>query len=165
MLILGVDPGASGAIALYDTSVERITKIWDMPTKAIKVGTKERHHVCPHGVYTLLWESGANHIAIEQVGGMPGQSGAASFVFGAGYGILWGVAAALNMEINNPAPILWKAKMKVPREKHLAAAKATEIIPYFREAWKTKARADRAEAALIALYARRHVWTKEMMGV
>ena len=160
MLILGVDPGATGAIALYDTDVERVTKIWDMPTKTIKVGSKERSHVSPHGVYDLFWESGATHIAIEQVGGMPGQSGAASFVFGAGYGILWGVAAALGMEIDNPSPMLWKAKMRVPREKHLAASRATEIIPYFRDAWKLKGRADRAEAALIAVYARRHVWTK-----
>jgi crossover junction endodeoxyribonuclease RuvC len=159
MLILGVDPGLTGAIALYNTNSETVVQICDMPTKTVMVAGKARNAICYHGIVDTLRLLGATHIAIEKVNGIAGQSASAAFNFGAGYGALFAAAAALDMEIDNPAPMLWKAKLKVPSKKEFAIAKATEMMPYARSYWPLKKHDGRAEAALIALYARRHVWT------
>jgi crossover junction endodeoxyribonuclease RuvC len=159
MLILGVDPGIEGALALYDTTVEKIVSIWDMPTKSIMVSGKARKAVCPHGVVDMFRAIAATHAVIEKVGGIRGQSASAAFNFGAGYGAIMAAAAALDIEIDNPAPILWKAKLKVPAKKEFAIAKATEMVPYMRDQWPLKKHDGRAEAAMLALYGRRHVWT------
>lgn len=159
MLILGVDPGLEGALALYDTIVEKVIHVCDMPTKTIMVSGKAREEVCPYGIVDLFRLLEAKKVCIEKVGGQRNQSASAAFNFGAGYGALRAAAAALDMEIDNPAPILWKAKLKVPSKKEFAIAKATEMLPYAREYWPLKKHDGRAEAALIALYARRHVWT------
>lgn len=164
MIILGIDPGISGAVAYYDTNLEKVTHVCDMPTEMIEVSGKPRPRVSAHGVRDLLWTSGANHMAIEKVGGLPGQSGSASFNFGRGVGVIIGSAVAFDFQIEEVAPVTWKAKLRVPKDKVAAASRASEIIPHLAHEWRTKSRADRAEAALIAVYARRFLWTKETLG-
>lgn len=164
MIILGIDPGQSGAIAYYDTKLEKVTHVCDMPTETIEVSGRPRPRVSAHGVFKLLWESGSRYLALEKVGGLPGQSGSASFNFGRSVGVIIGSAAALEFEIEEIAPVTWKAKLRVPKDKVAAASRATEMIPHLSHEWRHKARADRAEAAMIAVYARRYLWTKETLG-
>lgn len=164
MIILGIDPGISGAVAYYDTNQEKVTHVCDMPTETVEVSGKTRPRVSAHGIYQLLWDSGANHVAIEKVGGLPGQSGSASFNFGRGVGVIIGSAAALQFQIEEIAPVTWKAKLRVPKDKVAAASRATEMMPHLSHEWRHKTRADRAEAAMIAVYARRYLWTKETLG-
>ena len=164
MIILGIDPGISGAVAYYDTKLEKVTHVCDMPTEMIAVSGKTRPRVSAQGVRELLWAAGSNHLAIEKVGGLPGQSGSASFNFGRGVGVIIGLAAAFEYQIEEIAPVTWKAKLRVPKDKVAAAARASEMIPHLAYEWKAKTRADRAEAAMIAVYARRYLWTKEVLG-
>jgi crossover junction endodeoxyribonuclease RuvC len=161
MKILGIDPGKTGAIALFDSDVGRngeITQIWDMPCHWVQVSGKPRSAVSATGVQQVLLEAGATHAVIEKVGGLPGQSGAASFVFGFGVGLIHASAIALALEIENPSPMLWKAKMRAPKNKNAARARATEMLPHARHWWPNVGHDGRAEAALLALYGARHVW-------
>jgi crossover junction endodeoxyribonuclease RuvC len=164
MIILGMDPGVTGAIAYYDTNVEKVTHVCDMPTEMIAVAGKSRPRVSAQGVRKLLWESNSSHLAIEKVGGLPGQSGSASFNFGRGVGVIIGIAAAMEFELEEIPPVTWKAKLRVPKDKVAAATRASEMVPHLAYEWRAKSHADRAEAAMIAIYARRYLWTKETVG-
>lgn len=161
MKIIGIDPGKSGALALFDSEVGRhgeITQIWDMPWQWVRVSGEPRKAVCAVGIQRTLLESEATHAVIEKVGGLPGQSGSASFTFGFGVGLVHASAIALAMVIENPSPMLWKAKMRAPKNKNAARARATEMLPHARHWWPNVGHDGRAEAALLALYGARHVW-------
>jgi len=164
MIILGIDPGITGAVACYDTNLEKVTHIYDMPTEMIAVSGKSRPRVSAQGVRELLWSSAASHMAIEKVGGLPGQSGSASFNFGRGVGVIIGIAATMEFQIEEIPPVTWKAKLRVPKDKVAAATRASEMMPHLSHEWRHKTRADRAEAAMTAVYAGRFVWTKETLG-
>jgi len=58
----------------------------------------------------------------------------------------------------------WKAKLRVPKDKVAAATRASEMVPHLAYEWRAKSHADRAEAAMIAIYARRYLWAKETVG-
>jgi crossover junction endodeoxyribonuclease RuvC len=149
---IGIDPGKSGAIAVLDGYGE-IVSIYDMPVVGNQVSG------------TLLCdmiddadESGPGPLAIdvvcviEQVHSMPKQGVASSFDFGKSYGIVLGVLAGARVHTEHVTPQRWKKAMRLTADKEMCRRRAIERWPRQADLFKRKKDADRAEAALMALW-------------
>lgn len=157
-MIIGIDPGASGALALVEKPAH-IVGVWDMPIKKEKarkrVDAFELRSLFDY-IVSLYEPKGC---VIEKVGGRPAQSASASFVFGVGYGMLIMLCAEHELRLDYVEPGIWKRAMRCPADKAEAVGRADEIFPSYRELFrngkhrgKDVLRPDRAEAAMLALW-------------
>ncbi len=160
-MIVAVDPGVHGAWCRYEPRLDSLA-VHDMPTFERKIaGAKTPRaflDVAALAEQFLLIDlrQGAPRqttLVIERVGGIPGQSAHASFVFGEGYGSIVTIALMLRWRIERIAPGTWKSALRVPREKSAARARACELLPAYAYQWPLKKHDGRAEASLLALYA------------
>ena len=159
MIFIGIDPGAKGAIAAWDGG-KRMTVV-DMPSQQIQVGRAVKYRVDARALFDLL-PSMANgepaFVALERVGGMPGQSAASTFTFGFSAALAYAAIVIAKMPMTHPTPQTWKKRLGVPGKKDAGfqgniARMAGERFPEHAHLWATATRLDRAEAALLALYA------------
>lgn len=154
-LFLGIDPGASGAIASLDED-GRLVAVADMPTCMVRVGKSDRARVSASLLRDLLAADAdaVTMIVIEKVGGMTGQSASASFTFGYGCGLVEGVAAALALPLVLVTPQSWKKSAGIPAAKGASREAAMRLWPAQAGLFARVKDDGRAEAALIA----RHGW-------
>lgn len=167
-MILGIDPGLSGALALYDPATQRILSIDDMPTWQSIVGKKTRKRIdavrlLQHFDYFKM--AGIRLAVIEAVGGRPQQSASAGFVFGYTVGVVYMACVAVRLPITTTPSAVWKRIMKVPGkgsgDDRAIVARADELMPDDRELWRGQKgglKIDRAEAAVIAKYGGDFLW-------
>jgi crossover junction endodeoxyribonuclease RuvC len=159
-LVLGVDPGLSGALALYDWSSGALVSVTDMPTFSPKLG-KQQLNV--HGLTTWLdgYAPKIRLAVVEEVGAMTyvdsggqtrGQGAAASFNFGKGYGVLIGALATCMVPIHFVRPSVWKMIVGVTRDKDTSLELARKLFPAHLDQFKRKKDDGRAEAALLARF-------------
>lgn len=149
---IGVDPGKSGAVAVLDAWGE-IVFMHDMPVVGNQVsGTLLADLIddaSPNGAGSLIADVVA---VVEQVHSMPHQGVVSSFDFGKSYGIVLGVLAGARVQIENVSPNRWKNAMHLSADKEMARRRAIERWPKNADLFKRKKDADRAEAALMALW-------------
>lgn len=152
--ILGVDPGLSGAFAVYGVK-DGAVHILDVPTTTREVNHKMKRQIDPYQVAAWL-ELNRPLIAfavVEKVGSMPGQGVTSSFNFGFTTGVIHGTIAACGIEIQTVAPQVWKRKFGLlGQPKDASRAEASRRLPQFTHLWPLKKHDGRAEAALLALY-------------
>lgn len=180
-MIVGIDPGFTGAIAFLDPSITRIEnrlEIYNMPV--LQVGITKVRRVKKDGVLSekpvkvntskmildlvelrniLSTVSGgtfrsADHVFIEKSQPMPKQGVAGVGNYMMGYGILIGMLSALRLAYTEVTPQAWKKVMMagMGREKSEAIVRARQVFPHNEF---QKGKDGRAEAALIAEYGRR----------
>jgi len=139
--ILGIDPGATGAIACVQPTEE----VWDMPAT-------------PHDLAALMrtFDPNATRVYVEDVHSMPRQGVVSTFKFGRGYGEILGVLAALGFPFVLVAPHRWKRAMGVDTgQKDAARRKAQQLFPTV--ALTRVKDQGRADALLLAEYGRTRV--------
>ena len=90
---------------------------------------------------------------VEAVAAMPGQGVSSTFRFGQAVGAVAGVTAALGLPIQWVAPGVWKRSLRLSADKEQSRQRALELWPGFASRFARKADHNRAEAALIGLYA------------
>lgn len=147
MRVVGIDPGASGAIVLLEDDVPIEWML--MPT--MKVGSATRVNAA--ALAKWFEDSQAGHVFIEQVGAMPGQGVTSMFNFGHSCGTVMGVVAALVIPHTLVTPQAWKkAAGLIGTDKDAARARAIQMWPHWRELDKKGAGQALADAALIARY-------------
>lgn len=169
MSVIGVDPGISGALALYDATGLYVD---DMPTFGIKVGKSIRKRVDAVALLEqleLYQMMGGSVVILEEVGGRPAQGASAAYVLGTVSGMIYMACVALKLPIEMVPPQKWKKALSVPGKKDAAGddkaaadaimRRAQEIMPH--EAHKLRgpmggAKLDRAEAAMLAYYGFMH---------
>ena len=106
--------------------------------------------------WNLKTETERTTVVLEQVGSMPGQGVASTFKFGKSFGILIGVAQALDMPTERVRPQKWKKEFElIGKDKDASRHKATELWPDMAEKWKLKKDNGKTDAALIAEWGRR----------
>lgn len=151
MRILGVDPGASGALVIIDTTTNTLTVI-DMPTVEIKRGTRMVRQVSAQHVADALCEAKIDHAFVEKVGAMPGQGVSSMFAFGRAAGVVEGVLAALRIPTTYVTPQEWQKNMRVIGGKDGSRNRASQLWPNQSQLFGRKKDDGRADAALIAGY-------------
>jgi len=130
--VIGIDPGISGAIAIFEDG--QLDTILDMPTLKIASGKTMKSHISAIGLVRILdtWtlvSDGQAHIVIEKVGAMPGQGVTSMFNFGRSAGIIEGVVSALRMPHTYVTPAAWTKAVGRAAGKDASRMRAMELFP------------------------------------
>ena len=149
MLIYGIDPGFTGAFALYWPDTGKL-EVHDMP---VMKNPKGKTIINPHGVLDILANEGGKSLAvIEQVSAMPGQGVSSMFRFGEGYGHLQMACAASKLPLQYVTPASWKRHFGLTSSKGLSRGLAMQRFPDQAQQFSRVKDDGRAEASLIALF-------------
>lgn len=146
--ILGIDPGLSGALALFEPATGSLD-IVDMPTLQLK-----KRVVNEYELARIIdnWSGRVREVWLEQVATRPGEGAVGAFTFGRGYGLIRGICAAHFLTIHDVTPQTWKSALKVKGDKDESRLRANTIFPRHAGHWPLKKHDGRAEAALIAMF-------------
>jgi crossover junction endodeoxyribonuclease RuvC len=147
MIVLGIDPGFSGALAVYDAGA-RALSVMDMP---VSPGTKGRVDLM-HAVLFDALDHPPCDVWVENVSAMPGQGVTSMFRFGQTVGAIHMAAAARGHALRLVTPAKWKAHFGLSRDKGASRGLAAQRFPHAADLFKRVRDDGRAEAALIALY-------------
>jgi hypothetical protein len=147
--ILGIDPGAHGAIAVLNENGE-LLELVDMPSTPEANGRPATNAPL---LARILARTHARVAFCEFVGARPTDAKVAAFAFGRARGCIEGCAGALGLPIVFLTPPTWKRLADIPpgaENKDLARTRAIARWPGHAEWFKRKCDVDRAEACLIA---------------
>lgn len=150
-VIIGIDPGITGAVARISNSSS--IQVEDMPIMAKGKGSsKVKNQVNAAALYDLLkgWAGFSGVVYCERISAMPGQGVASMFSMGDSFGVIRGVCASIGIPIVFITPPQWKKYFGLGKDKEICRAKAIEIFPYMPLAKKKDH--NKAEALLIAKY-------------
>jgi crossover junction endodeoxyribonuclease RuvC len=150
-MIVGIDPGASGALAFFDYNEGALT-IHDMPTMLVMRGKKEKKEISPQALASILRSPGIITATIEKVGAMPGQGVSSMWQFGRSVGMIEGTLAALTIPTSYVTPQQWRKSLNVREGKDGSRQRACELFPAYAHLFARVKDDGRAEAALIAYY-------------
>jgi|TARA_Y100001949_G_scaffold78178_1_gene66166 crossover junction endodeoxyribonuclease RuvC len=153
MIIIGIDPGVSGAICILTDG--KITEIYEMPTMID--GKKNKKQVNGAEVTNIINKELVNekdiNVVIEHVSAMPGQGVTSMFNFGQSFGVLKGICAALKLPVHFIRPVKWKKHFNlINTEKDASRTKVIEVFPYISSKISKKKDANKADAILIARF-------------
>jgi len=156
---LGIDPGLTGGIALLTESSPADTgsslNLWVMPTTR---WTKDRRMVDDVELSNILRSNGPiDHAFIELVHAMPKQGACSMFSFGAGWGMVRGICAGLQIPYSLVTPQQWQKVMLAGHPKGSEKTVASGYWPAecFIARGCRKIHDGLLDAALIAEYGRR----------
>lgn len=151
-VVLGIDPGVSGAIAVMSPTGD-LLDVFDMPILAD--GSKGRSTVNAPLLAAIIRETGATTAFVEFVGARPGEGAVGAFAFGRCRGVIEGVTAALGLPTVFLTPPTWKRAVGIPPgaagAKDAARSQVVRRWPALASKFARVKDDGRAEAALIAL--------------
>ena len=155
MIIIGIDPGISGAICFFEDGI--IKGVVEMPT--MTEGKKNKRQVNGPQIFKEISDMINNidkkniKVVIEHVSAMPGQGVTSMFNFGQSFGILKGICSAMHLPVYYVRPIKWKKYFNlINSEKDASRTRAIEIFPYFSSQLSKKKDSNKADAILIASF-------------
>ncbi len=153
MIIIGIDPGVSGAISILKS--KKVIEIYDMPTMID--GKKNKKQVNGSQVTNIIKERLNSEkevvVVVEHVNAMPGQGVTSMFNFGQSFGVIKGICAALSIPIHFVRPTKWKKHFNlIKTNKDASRTKVIEAYPEISSKLHRKKDSNRADAILIALY-------------
>lgn len=151
-LILGIDPGLTGGIALYSMIKHELVFVKAMPVKA----THQKHHA-PIDLKAIArfidpYTSRIRFAAIEDVHSMPNNGPVQAFKFGFATGLLHGICETLGLKVLPVSPAVWKCALNLGKNKKQSLALAQKLFPKDSEEFLLSKDDGKAEAALIARY-------------
>ncbi len=153
MIIIGIDPGISGAISVVEN--KKILEVYDTPTMID--GKKNKRQINSAQVSNIIKERLNTNkevvVVVEQVNAMPGQGVTSMFNFGQSFGVIKGICAALSLPIHFVRPTKWKKHFNlIKTNKDASRTKVIEVYPEISSKLHRKKDSNRADAILIALY-------------
>ncbi len=164
MIVLGVDPGMSGALAWLNGS-GALLRVEDMPVFEVLRNGKPRRELNVHGLALLLSDLKADVCFYEQVSGMEGDSPSSAFSFGRIAGAAEAVVKLAGARFEHVAPHVWKRAMGlIGTAKDQSRAKATNRWPDHAKTFSRKMDDGRPEAALLAEYGRQMLHKEGIFG-
>jgi len=148
-LFIGIDPGASGAIAVINIE-RKIILLQDWPGNEVSAASYIRD------VYNNKGKSSISAV-IEKAHAMPKQGVKSMFSFGMNYGIYLGILSTLGIPYITITPRIWqKGVISKAQDKKPALAAAQRMFPNAVLVGPRGGKRDgRADALLIADFCRR----------
>jgi crossover junction endodeoxyribonuclease RuvC len=154
-VILGVDPGLSGALAAVSLETGKLIAVYDMPTFSKKGSKKTINEINDQELAYLVGIIEPSLAVVEGVNAFPGQGVTSMFRLGAAYGTIKGVLAGMGIPFVTAHPATWKKDMRLSGDKALSRQTATRQWPDMSTHFKRVKDDGRAEAALLALWLQR----------
>jgi len=153
LILLGIDPGVSGALSVYEH--KKLVEVLDMPT--MSEGKKNKKQINSAQLSLEIKKringSDENAVVIEHVTAMPGQGVTSMFNFGQSFGVIKGICSALNLPVYFVRPVKWKKHFNlIGSSKDASRTKAIEMFPSFSDNMAKKKDANKADAILIGRY-------------
>ncbi len=155
MIIVGIDPGISGAICFFSNG--DVIDVIDMPT--MSDGSKNKKQVNGRQIFYEISELKKKfsfetfNVVVEHVTAMPGQGVTSMFNFGQSFGVIKGIFSAMEMPIFYVRPAKWKKHFNLLNsEKDSSRTKAIEMFPKISHKLSRKKDNNKADAILIAQY-------------
>ena len=155
MLIIGIDPGITGAICFFENG--EVRDIVEMPSMA--EGKKNKRQINGPQIYNEIsrriegLQKKNIAVVIEQVSAMPGQGVTSMFNFGQSFGVLKGICSAMQLPVHFVRPAKWKKYFNlIKTEKDASRTKVIEIFPYISSKLSRKKDSNKADAILIASF-------------
>ena len=142
MIVIGIDPGKSGALAVWDGGIDKAIKCPDSPEKMANI-------------FSSIMNNNKIVAYIEQVHAFPTDARSSAFKFGKNYGEWIGVLGTLKIRTIYVTPQKWmkyykeKLKIELPKDKQQRKRKLKEIAANYTDKKITLYNAD---AILIAVY-------------
>ena len=153
MIVVGIDPGLSGAIAILENN--KVLNIFDMPVMA--EGKKNKRQLNSAQLVSIIKDitkpDAEIAVVVEQVNAMPGQGVTSMFNFGQTFGAIKGVCAALELPIFFVRPSKWKKHFElINSSKDSSRTKVIEMYPSLSSKKKKKKDVNKSDAILIARF-------------
>lgn len=150
-MIVGIDPGLSGAIALLNP-ITRAVDLFDMPLVASKGGKPitDIHNLAR--LLSPMGTTGPDIAILEQVHAMPKQGVTSTFRFGQNYGAIQMALAGHGYFVHDVTPNAWKKYFRLNSDGDASRGLAIQRFPEMAGALKRVKDHNRAEAILLALY-------------
>ena len=153
MIVVGIDPGLSGAIAILENN--KVLNIFDMPV--MSEGKKNKRQLNSALLVSLIKDNIISHeevaVVVEQVNAMPGQGVTSMFNFGQTFGAIKGVCAALKLPIFFVRPSKWKKHFElINSSKDSSRTKVIEMYPSLSSQLAKKKDVNKSDAILIARF-------------
>lgn len=142
-IILGVDPGKTGALAGLDAATGQLIWVEDMPDPLTGAGIAD---ILANEIVVAAW--------VELQSSRPAQSSSSGHKAGINYGILLGALGALRVGYEVVTPASWKKAAGLSKDKNESRARATQLWPESSALFARVKDDGRAESALVA----RHGW-------
>ena len=153
MIVVGIDPGLSGAIAILENN--KVLNIFDMPVMA--EGKKNKRQLNSAQLVSIIKDGTKPEseiaVVVEQVNAMPGQGVTSMFNFGQTFGAIKGVCAALELPIFFVRPSKWKKHFElINSSKDSSRTKVIEMYPSLSNQLAKKKDVNKSDAILIARF-------------
>ena len=153
MIIIGIDPGISGAISILEN--KKVLEVYDTPTMID--GKKNKRQINSAQVTNIIKERLKDGkevvVVVEHVNAMPGQGVTSMFNFGQSFGVLKGICSALQLSMFFVRPAKWKKYHNlINSQKDSSRTKAIEIFPYISHKLSRKKDSNKADAILISSF-------------
>ena len=155
MLIIGIDPGISGALCFFEDG--KVEEMLEMPVMA--EGKKNKRQINGPQLYNEIskrvnkFQKKDVIVIIEQVSAMPKQGVTSMFNFGQSFGVLKGICSAMQLSMHFVRPAKWKKYFGlIKTEKEASRTKVIEIFPYISSQLSRKKDSNKADAVLIASF-------------
>jgi crossover junction endodeoxyribonuclease RuvC len=155
MLVLGVDPGIHGGLAIVSNDGDRavIVDAIDIPV----IGSGARERVDAIAVQNFIQHHRPAFALVERAQAMPRQGASSGFKYGRAVGALESTVVLCTVPLEIVEPTAWKRFWKLPpKDKERSRQRALELFPAAHALLARKLDHGRAEAALIALYGLRN---------
>ena len=151
-MIIGIDPGNTGAVSLLLN--DNLT-IFDIPLK--KQMNKKEVDALKLSKFLKPHLKIIRFCIIEEVHSMPRDGVTSAFTFGLHYGKLLGVLDSLDIPTLRVPPNNWKVALGLSSNKKDSLDLAKITFPEYKELFLRKRDDGRAESALIAYYAQKKI--------
>lgn len=155
MIICGIDPGFTGAIAFIDNNGS--ASVVDMPivNTSKKGKASKKPELDSIGVFQVLYNVNPSHVFIEKAQTMPGQGISSAGRYMDVYGQLKGICIGLGLPYSLIHPRTWKKLIMsdMGKEKGESIVRSKQLFPSVDLSLKKDH--GKADALLIAEYGRR----------
>jgi crossover junction endodeoxyribonuclease RuvC len=154
LIIIGIDPGLSGAVVFLNTATHDLD-IYDMPTVEVTRNGKKKRELSAQLLSNILSGHKVTAAYLERVNAMAGQGVSSVFSFGRSSGIVEGILAAFDIPTTLVTPQAWQKAMEVRAGKDGSRERAMQLFPAHAGMFARVKDDGRSDAALIAAYGER----------
>ena len=107
-MIIGIDPGINGGIAILDGA---LVQLFEMPVFETKIRGKVQRHIDTRGVRKILWNHRGARLFLEEIHSIFGTNASSNFKMGQNLGMLQGLLDMLWDNYELVAPKIWQAEV------------------------------------------------------
>jgi crossover junction endodeoxyribonuclease RuvC len=150
MILMSIDPGLSGAIAVFIDDV--LIDIVDTPTHELTRNNKTKRQISASALASIFKDHRPDHVVVERVSAMPNQGVTSVFSFGRSFGVIEGILAAYELPATYVMPSVWTKGIGRGLVKDASRARACELYPAHQQRFARVKDDGRADAVLIGAW-------------